>query len=112
MVLGMGGLIICVKSLDRWKISTFTIKIYWANLLGTGLSHCAGCPDGMRPTTRQRVSCTAQRMPEPAFSCPLPPDKKYDAMLRVGAQYGYIVRVYDDFGETRVGLWPKLRLNE
>ena len=48
-----------------------------------------------------------QKMPEPSFSCPLPPNGKYDALLRIGALYGYEVGVYNDFGETRVGIWQK-----
>ena len=45
--------------------------------------------------------------PVPEFSFPLPKSGKYDSALRMAEEYGKVCRVYDDFGETRVGFWPR-----
>jgi len=44
-------------------------------------------------------------MKQPDFSFPLPKNGVYDSVLRVCAEYGKYCQVYDDFGETRVGIW-------
>ena len=35
----------------------------------------------------------------------MPPDGRYDALLRAATLYGYVVREYDHYGEARVGMW-------
>ena len=45
--------------------------------------------------------------PQPQFSFPLPASGRYDSAKRVAEVYNMECRVYDEFGEKRVGLWPK-----
>lgn len=44
---------------------------------------------------------------EPNFSISYPKDGKYDSLIRIAKEYGKICRVYDNFGELRVGIWDK-----